>query len=152
MLANSHQIFIFFSAIHFTVDNSRSQLYQVPSSMKNSDHLKTWTTSTSIRANQIVNFWAAAIAPWIRVRLPSCGRGFESHAHHLCFFRFVLLKWYYEKDKNKQKKSGIGPLENTFLGPFVQIIFLVLSIGKNKIRKTKFSFLFFSDRFNFAQQ
>ena len=30
--------------------------------------------------------WAAAIAPWFRLRLPSCGPGFESQAQHLCFF------------------------------------------------------------------
>ena len=29
--------------------------------------------------------WPAAIAPWFRLRLPSCGRGFESKAHHLSF-------------------------------------------------------------------
>ena len=29
----------------------------------------------------------AAIAQWIRSRLPSC-RGFESQAHHLRFFQF----------------------------------------------------------------
>ena len=30
------------------------------------------------------------LARWIRLRLPSflsCGRGFESQAHHLCFFK-----------------------------------------------------------------
>ena len=32
----------------------------------------------------------AAIAPWFRLRLPSCGPGFESQAHHPCFFQFVL--------------------------------------------------------------
>ena len=30
----------------------------------------------------------AAIAPWFRLRLPSCGPGFESQAHHLCFFNY----------------------------------------------------------------
>ena len=29
---------------------------------------------------------AAAIAPWFCLYLPSCGPGFESQAHHLCFF------------------------------------------------------------------
>ena len=32
----------------------------------------------------------AAIAPWFCLRLPSCGPGFESQVHHLCFFQFVL--------------------------------------------------------------
>ena len=34
----------------------------------------------------------AAIAPQYRLRLPSCDNRFESQAHNLCFFRFVLLK------------------------------------------------------------
>ena len=32
------------------------------------------------------NSWAAAIAPWFLLRLPSCGRGFESLAHHRSFY------------------------------------------------------------------
>ena len=32
----------------------------------------------------------AAIAPWFRLRLPSCGPRFESQAHHLRFFQFIL--------------------------------------------------------------
>ena len=37
--------------------------------------------------------------------------GFESQAHHLRFFQFVLLKLLLEleKNKNKQKEDGIGP-------------------------------------------
>ena len=31
----------------------------------------------------------SAIAPWYRLRLPSCDRGFESQAHHLCFLQNV---------------------------------------------------------------
>ena len=55
--------------------------------------------------------WGAAIAPWYRLRLPSCGPGFESQAHHLRFFQFVLLKLLLEleKNENKQKEAGIGP-------------------------------------------
>ena len=55
--------------------------------------------------------WGAAIAPWFRLRLPSCGPGFESQAHDLCFFQFVLLKLLLEleKNENKQKEAGIGP-------------------------------------------
>ena len=30
-------------------------------------------------------------------------------AHHLCFFQFVVLKLWWEKDENKQKEAGIGP-------------------------------------------
>ena len=52
------------------------------------------------------------IAPWFRLRLPSCGPGFESQAHHLRFFQFVLLKLYRENNENnenKQKEAGTGP-------------------------------------------
>ena len=35
---------------------------------------------------------AADIASWYRLHPSSCGRGFESQAHYLCFFQFVLLK------------------------------------------------------------
>ena len=35
---------------------------------------------------------AAAIALWLCLHLPSCSAGFESHAHHLRFYQFVLLK------------------------------------------------------------
>jgi len=51
----------------------------------------------------------AAIAPWFRLRLPSCGPGFDSQALHLCFFQFVLLKLYRENNENKQKEAGIVP-------------------------------------------
>ena len=53
----------------------------------------------------------AAIAPWFRLRLPSCGPWFKSQAHHLSFFQFVLLKLYRENNKNKQKEAGIGPFK-----------------------------------------
>ena len=35
----------------------------------------------------------AAIAPWFRLHLPFISPGFESQAHHLRFFQFVLLKF-----------------------------------------------------------
>ena len=38
--------------------------------------------------------WGAAIAQWIRLRLPSCRPGFESQANHLHFFQFILFKLY----------------------------------------------------------
>ena len=52
----------------------------------------------------------AAIAPWFRLRLPSCGPGFESQAHHLRFFQFGLLKLYQENNKNKQKRGRDWPI------------------------------------------
>ena len=51
----------------------------------------------------------AAIDPWFRLRLPSCGPGFKSQAHHLRFFQFVLLKLYRGNNENKEKEAGIGP-------------------------------------------
>ena len=50
----------------------------------------------------------AAIAPWFRLRLPSCSPWFESQAHHLRFFQFVLLKLYQENNENKQKVAGLA--------------------------------------------
>ena len=55
--------------------------------------------------------WVATIAPWFRLHLPSCGPKFESQAHHLCFFQFVLLKLYQENNENKQKEPGISPFK-----------------------------------------
>ena len=42
------------------------------------------------KSNVNTTSWLAAIAPWFCLRLPSCGPDFESKAHHLCFFQFVL--------------------------------------------------------------
>ena len=47
----------------------------------------------------------AAIAPWFRLRLPSCGLGFESQAHHLCFFN---LYWNCNKKRTKINKKRPG--------------------------------------------
>ena len=58
----------------------------------------------------------AAIAQWISLRLPSCCPGFESQAHHLCFFQFILFKlyichlnWNVKTTKINIKQAGIGP-------------------------------------------
>ena len=52
----------------------------------------------------------AAIAQWIRLRLPSCRPGFESQAHHLCFFNLYLsFELECEKNENQQKEAMIGP-------------------------------------------
>ena len=69
----------------------------------------------------------AAIAPWFRLRLPSRGPGFESQAHHLRFFQYVLLKLYQENNENKQKKRlGLAHFlqlldKNTFLLSFPKL-------------------------------
>ena len=61
-------------------------------------------------------FRGAAIAQWIRLRLPSWRPGFESQAHHLRFFQFKIVQIVYlsfeleyEKNENKQKEARIGP-------------------------------------------
>ena len=51
-----------------------------------------------------VNIWVAAIAPWLRLRLPFCGRGFETQAHHLCFFN---LYWNCNEKRTKINKKRL---------------------------------------------
>ena len=65
---------------------------------------RSFTVGGIVRVNKKL-----ASFPWFRLRLPSCGPGFEYQAHHLCFFQFVLLKLYRENNENKQKEAGIGP-------------------------------------------
>ena len=63
-------------------------------------------------------YLVAAMAPWFCLHLPFCGPEFESQAHHLRFFQFVLLKLYQENNENKQKEAGIGPFKKVlFLLP-----------------------------------
>ena len=53
----------------------------------------------------------AAIAQWIRLHLPSCRPGFESQAHHLCFFNLYLsFELECEKNENKQKRGRDWPI------------------------------------------
>ena len=51
----------------------------------------------------------ATIALWFCLRLPSCGPWFESQAHHLRFFQFVILKVYLENNEKNKKEARIGP-------------------------------------------
>ena len=44
------------------------------------------TRDQGICLNIKCNFWGAAIAQWICLRLPFCCPGFESQAHHLRFY------------------------------------------------------------------
>ena len=53
---------------------------------------------------KIVHIGSAAIAPWFHKRLPSCGPGFESQAHHLCFFN--LYYWNCNEKRPKMNKRG----------------------------------------------
>ena len=61
----------------------------------------------------------AAIAQWIRLRLPSCQPGFQSQTHHLCFYQLIFELFTVEKTIINQKRPGF--LENisllkTYLG------------------------------------
>ena len=51
----------------------------------------------------------AAIAQWIRLRLPSCHHGFKSQAHHLRFYHLYYLCCicHLKRTKNKQKEWPI---------------------------------------------
>ena len=60
--------------------------------------------------NKVSEYMVAAIAPWFRLCLQSCSLGFESQAHHLHFFQFVLLKLYGENNENKQKRGRDWPI------------------------------------------
>ena len=81
--------FRFFSNTHKTVEVSRIWTRIVRVEMASS--LTTWppprpNACKRLAANLI------AIAPWYRVHLPFCGRGFKSQAHNLHYFQFVSLK------------------------------------------------------------
>ena len=52
---------------------------------------------------------AAAIAQWYHLRLPSCGRGFESQAHHLCFFHLYYWNCNEIRTKINKKEAGKDP-------------------------------------------
>ena len=65
---------------------------------------------------------AAPIAQWIRPRVPSCRPGFESQAHHLCFFQFKLFKlyichlnWNVKRTKINKKRPGLAHFFKTRL-------------------------------------
>ena len=49
----------------------------------------------------------AAIAHWISLRLQSCGPGFESQAHHICFniVKFCTLIVVLRKGQNVTKRA-----------------------------------------------
>ena len=51
---------------------------------------KTWQKMPGTFRKKL--YFPAAIAPWFCLCLQSCGRVFESQAHHLHFFQFLLLK------------------------------------------------------------
>ena len=56
----------------------------------------------------LINKWVAAIAQWIRLRLPSCRLRFESQAYHLSFYKFIIVSC--GKDENKRKRGRDWPI------------------------------------------
>ena len=52
----------------------------------------------------------AAVAQWIRLRLPSCRPGFKSQAHHLRFFQFKFEIEHVEKTKINRKRGRVWPI------------------------------------------
>ena len=62
--------------------------------------------------------WATAIAPWLHLRLPTCGPRFESQAHHLCLFNL-----YYRNCNEKWTKIN----KEARIGPFLKKIFFLKS-------------------------
>ena len=52
----------------------------------------------------------AAIAQWIRLRLPFCCPGFESQAHHLRFIKFIFELCLVEKTNINKIETGIGTI------------------------------------------
>ena len=76
----------------------------------------------------------AAIAPWFRLRLPSCDPRFKSQAHHLHFFQFVL-KLYREKNENKQKEAGIGLFfpGQTVVAQFIKRLGVAFFMSKGRL-------------------
>ena len=50
----------------------------------------------------------AAIAQWIHLRLPSCGPGFESQAHQLCFYRFIFKLCRVKSTKINKKRPELA--------------------------------------------
>ena len=59
----------------------------------------------------------AAIAPWFRLRLRTCGLRFESQAHHLRFFQFAMRTKINKrigpfKTKTKGKKLLVSLVKN----------------------------------------
>ena len=49
----------------------------------------------------------AAIAQWIRLRLPSCHTGFKSQKFNLFFYQFIIVSC--GKDENKRKRGRDWP-------------------------------------------
>ena len=64
-------------------------------------------------------YFGAAIAPCYRLCPQSCGRTFESQAHHIRFFNLNYLNCKEKRKKINNKEAGIGPFfkNKTFYYP-----------------------------------
>ena len=60
----------------------------------------------------------AAIAPWSRLCLPSCGRGFKSQVPHLCFSSICIIEIVIRKGQKYTKRGRDRPIFNTTLAEF----------------------------------
>ena len=55
----------------------------------------------------------AALAQWIRLRLPHCRPGFKSQAHHLPFYQIIFKLLLVEKTKISKKRPGLATDQKT---------------------------------------
>ena len=68
------------------LDSNGAQTQYIERKGKNAGHCAE-DTFNLFRIKMLL-LWGAAVAQWIRSRLPSCLPGFDSQAHILCFFQF----------------------------------------------------------------
>ena len=89
------------------------------------EHITSFLSSISIQFRNWAITWVAIIAPWFRLRLPSCGPRFKSQAHHLRFFHFY---WYCNEKRTKinKKEARIGPFKKWTISS--NYIFLYFSL------------------------
>ena len=61
-----------------------------------------------------INVLLAAIAQRIHLRFPSCRPRFDSYAHHLCFYQFILICVTWKKTNINIKRMGLAHLKKCF--------------------------------------
>ena len=94
-------------------------------------------TTTKYSKIKTCPIWGAAIAQWIRLCLPICHPRFESHAHHLCFYQFILNLCHVEKTKVCKKRAGLSHLFIKILSYFlIEGFFLIEHFGWQRQQQT----------------
>ena len=73
-----------------------------------------WNLFMTLAPENIFGYRVAAITPWFRLHLLSCGPGFDSQALHLCFFNLWLI-CDVKRTKINEKEAGIGPYLKKYL-------------------------------------